>query len=286
MKPWHQSWIEDMLICPERYRRSHETDEQPGTSASALQGTAVHVAVAAALFNLQNDGLFHTPVAIGKDAKVRFTSMVRDDRLDAEDPIPWGEHAIEERAAEVYVMAEALWNRMPLILEQHGEPLFIEHEFYDVPLGPCECAQAVGPGEFFHHKDCPDYHNIRLEGTWDLLTAGHVLIDWKTSARGWPPERENSKLQPLIYALGVEHVTGKWPNAFIYYIVDRQGKIQTRPVSLDKKRLAFLDATLPELERMRREGIYPLNPSSPLCSEAYCPWFLRGCPAKELKGAA
>jgi CRISPR/Cas system-associated exonuclease Cas4 (RecB family) len=279
MSTWHQSWIEDILICPERYRRNHETDEEPGTSAASLMGTAVHDAMAGGLNRLRVTGE-HLP--IDTYSKLVFNRLATEDR-NSEDPIPWRENVIAERTDEVSIMAKALWAKVPEILEKYGAPVSIEQEFSRVPLATCSCGEGI-TGEYFHRSGCVAAYGIELEGTWDVLTEYHWLIDWKTSDKGWPPGRENVKVQPLIYALAVEHLTGEWPHGFVYVIVTRKGKVSTREVNLDKKRLAYLEVNLPRLERMRREGIYPLNPSSSLCSPIYCPWYLRGCPAKEFKG--
>jgi PD-(D/E)XK nuclease superfamily len=264
MGTWHQSGIETILQCGEKYRRSYETDEEPGTSAGALQGRAVHFGVEQALGELKENGEFMRADIVGMVAQAKFYEEVKKDR-ETEDPIPWGEDALAERAEEVEMQGSALWEKMPYILEQWGGPQSVEFQFEDVPLNNL-------------------HPNVTLGGTWDMLSDQHKLIDWKTSDKGWRPGAEMSKLQPLVYARAVEHVTGEWPRGFLYVVVTRTGRVQLIPTPIGRERYEFLEATLPELERQREQKIYPLNPDSGLCSPVWCPWFLRGCPAAKLKG--
>jgi CRISPR/Cas system-associated exonuclease Cas4 (RecB family) len=262
MRTFRQSQIEDLLDCPERFRRSYLTDDQGGTSASALMGTAVHVALAEAQGELIDNGVMLAPWEVGILAEGYFETGVFFD-TQGEDPIAWRFGTIEERKEETRLMAEALWSKAPSIFESYGGPLVIEHTFSEAPL----------------------LFDLGLDGTWDCLTDKHVLIDWKTSRSGWRPGKEKDKMQPLVYARGVEHVTGRPPEGFVFVIVNRKGKIQVLEVDVSPQRVAYLEKLLPPLARMVDNGIFPMNPASSLCNEIYCPWFLRGCPAGPLKGA-
>jgi PD-(D/E)XK nuclease superfamily len=258
---WRQSEIEDMLICPERSRRNNHTGELAGTSASILMGNAVHETIASSLVALRDWGLWDEPYEVGEIAREHFVDLTVSDE-QADDPINWRPGTFEERAAQVEVMATALWEHMPGFLELWGEPLLIEHTFSKAPV----------------------LYDIGLEGTWDLLTDKYVLVDWKTAKTSWRPGREITKVQPIVYARGVEHVTGRWPEAFYFVVVNRRGDIRVKPVDCSKERYKFLEAQLPPLERMRLNNIYPMNPTSPLCNAEDCPWFTRGCPAGKFKG--
>lgn len=262
MKTWRQSEIEAMLICPERFRRNSLTDEEAGTSASRLMGTAVHEIMAESLLELRDWGNYDLPHQVGGWALNKFHRLVQEDK-ESEDPILWSEGAIELRSQEVETMASSLWAKMPGILETWGHPLIIEHTFSEAPV----------------------LFDLGLDGTWDLLTDKHVLIDWKTSKNSWRPGIEMSKAQPIVYAKGVEHVTGEWPTAFIFIVVNRKGVVNFKPVPIGPERFNFLVENLPRLERMRLNGIFPMNPTSPLCNEDDCPWWSRGCPASSFKGA-
>lgn len=261
---WRQSGIEDMLICPEQFRRKNVVGEADMNSASNLMGTAVHDAVAAALYELGDLGVYAEPNEVGASACVTFQILVEEDR-QSEDPIPWREGSLDEREREVERMAAALWDQMPGLLDRWGAPVSIEQPFSDVPSG---------------------INDLKFQGTWDLLTDEHVLVDWKTSAKPWAKYKAPKKVQPLVYARAVEHLTGRWPELFVFVVVTREGRVQQVPVKLPRERYRFLERTLPELERMRAEGIFPLNADSALCSEIYCPFYNRGCPAKELKELA
>lgn len=261
MNTWRQSQIEDMLICPERYRRNNLTGEVAGTSASALMGTAVHQAIAGSLVALRDWGLLDEPHSVGDFAKQRFDFLASEDET-CDDPINWRPGTFEERADQVEVMASALWAKMPGILETWGAPFLIEHTFSKAPV----------------------LFDLGLDGTWDLLTDRWWLIDWKTTKNSWRPGREITKVQPIVYARGVEHVTGEWPTGFIFVVVNRRGVVSIKPVDCSKERYKFLEAQLPPLERMRLNNIYPMNPTSGLCNADDCPWFTRGCPAANFKG--
>jgi len=264
MFQWRQSTIGDMLICPERFRRAHVVGEADMNSAASLMGTAVHEAIASGLLALLHNGEWYEPQDVARNALIRFQHLVAMDSLE-QDPIPWREGLLDERINDVERMAASLWSQMPGLLERWGGPLSVEHTFSGVPLTP---------------------DGIKGQGTWDLLTDKHVLIDWKTSEKPWPKWKAAKKLQPLVYAQAVEHETGRWPEAFVFIVVTREGRVQQLPVNVNRERYRFLEATLPQLERMRLSNIYPLNPDSALCSEVYCPFYNRGCPAKQLKELA
>jgi hypothetical protein len=261
---WRQSGIETMLQCPEKFRRLNVEREHDMNSASNLMGTAVHEAIAYALMYLKFNGDYESAGFIGLQAQDAFRELVENDR-NGQDPIPWRDGSLEDRLDEVDRMAAALWDQMPGILERWGAPLSIEQPFSDVPSG---------------------IFGITFQGTWDLLTDKHVLIDWKTSTKPWPKYKAPKKVQPLVYARAVEHLTGRWPEGFVFVVVTREGRVQQIPVNVSRERYVFLERTLPELERMRLNGIYPLNADSALCSPDYCPFYNRGCPAKELKELA
>jgi hypothetical protein len=261
---WRQSGIETMLQCPEKFRRSSIEREADMNSAASLMGDAVHEAVAWNLGDLKSLGLYQEPTKVAAEAQSHFQRLVEQDRLGS-NPIPWRDGSLEDREAEVGRMAGALWDQMPAILDKWGAPVSIEQPFDGVPSG---------------------IFDISLQGTWDLLTDKHVLVDWKTSKQPWQKYKAPKKVQPLVYARAVEHTTGRWPEGFVFVVVTREGRVQQIPVSVSKERYRFLEQTLPELERMRLNGIYPLNADSALCSDLYCPFYDRGCPAKELKELA
>lgn len=262
MRTFRQSQIEDLLDCPERFRRSYLTNDQGGTTAASMMGTAVHIAMAEAQAHLIETGEVLSLNEVGRLAVLNFDAGIEFD-TQSEDPILWRADQKEGRRAEVQVMAEALWKKTPSIFETYGGPLVIEHTFSKAPV----------------------LYDLGLDGTWDCLTDEHVLIDWKTSRSGWRPGRARDKVQPLVYARGVEHVTGQAPKGFVYVIVSRKGKIQVFEVDVSPKRIAYLESLLPPLQRMLDLNIFPMNPGSNLCNEVYCPWFLRGCPSGPMKGA-
>lgn len=262
MRTFRQSQIEDLLDCPERFRRSYLTDDQGGTTAAAMMGTAVHIAMAEAQAHLIETGEALEPWEVGILAEGYFDAGVEFD-TQAEDPIDWRPGFMEVRRDEVRVMAEALWKKTPSIFESYGGPFMIEHTFSEAPI----------------------LFDLGLDGTWDCLTDKHVLIDWKTSRSGWKPGKEKDKVQPLVYARGVEHITGRWPEGFVFVVASRKGKVQVFEVDVSPQRVAFLGRLLPPLQRLIDNGIFPMNPASSLCNEIYCPWFLRSCPAGAMKMA-
>jgi hypothetical protein len=262
MRTLRQSQIEDLLDCPERFRRSYLTGEQGGTSAAAMMGTAVHVAMADAQGHLLDTGELLSVEEVGWLAEGYFDTGVEFD-TQAEDPILWRFGTKEARREETRVMAEALWKKAPSIFESYGGPFMIEHTFSEAPI----------------------LFDLGLDGTWDCLTDQHWLIDWKTSRSGWKPGKEKDKVQPLVYARGVEYVSGRAPKGFVFVVVNRKGSVSVREVDVSPQRIAFLEKLLPDLQRLIDNGIFPMNPSSNLCNEIYCPWFLRGCLAGPMKGA-
>jgi hypothetical protein len=275
MGNWRQSSLNTMMTCPERFRRQYLVGEETGTSAAALIGTAVHKAAENALCGLM-EGIEPLAIDCQEWAASAFDRLVEEDR-QGPDPIPWTcQETLDERRAEVVGLAR-LWAGHALeIVERHGFPTMVEQQFKDLPF------------TMYHDPDAPlssPPRQITLTGTMDCATDRHVLIDWKTATRNWKPGRALKQLQAIFYAAAYEELTGIWPEQFVFVVLTRGStkRLYEHVVPLPAEKKDLLVRLLVEYDKQKAKGIFPLNTTSNLCSEEYCP-FWKTCPASVLGG--
>jgi len=113
-----------------------------------------------------------------------------------------------------------------------------------------------------------------LIGEFDLTVVSegvHTIVDWKTSARRWPPGKVRTDLQPTCYLWADYHRTGNANARFRFDVVTKAktpacDQYPTRREPDEFVRLAELVRVLER--RIEAEAFHPVDSS----------WECKGCP--------
>ena len=247
-----QSWLKDMLLCPDRSRFSVT---QPGfrtTNDSAAIGTAVHSGIEAVLSN-------HCSPT---DAYV--LSLARFSELEAEgikhtnvDPESWHRHVV------------GLTNA------------WVKDVYPLVPLGgSCEKKFEVSTGQFVNG------YELWFEGTMDYLHESGIW-DWKTAARKYSLlEKQSQDIQSSIYSYaGHELGVTTEKTVFNFGVMIRVNNPYGQIVSVSRSK-AHSDFVIKQAMSAVAYGFamtngtgiptderWLINDQHYLCSERWCPWW-------------
>ena len=247
-----QSWLKDMLLCPDRSRFSVT---QPGfrtTNDSAAIGTAVHSGIEAVLNNTCS-------VSDAPDVSlIRFRELedlgIRHTNVDPES---WHRHVV------------GLTNA------------WVKDVYPLVPLGgSCEKQFEVPTGQSVNG------YELWFEGTMDYLHESGIW-DWKTAARKYSLlEKQSQDIQSSIYSyaghkLGVTTEKTVFNFGVMIRVNNPYGQIVS--VSRSKAHSDFvikqaMSAVAYGFAMTNGTGIptderWLINDQHYLCSERWCPWW-------------
>ena len=108
--------------------------------------------------------------------------------------------------------------------------------------------------------DLPMGGNLHFRGTVDRLDrrsdGSYEVVEYKTNAEGWTPERTASDLQMTLYALGMRRAL-KVPAVTLRYHFLSNGEL--RPVSRSAEQLAAAETLIDEIGSKIREKFYAPN---------------------------
>jgi len=120
-----------------------------------------------------------------------------------------------------------------------------------------QAAETVGTEVDF---DLPMGGNLHFRGTVDRLDrrsdGSYEVVEYKTNAEGWTPERTASDLQMTLYALGMRRAL-KVPAVTLRYHFLSNGEL--RPVSRSAEQLAAAETLIDEIGSKIREKFYAPN---------------------------
>ena len=247
-----QSWLKDMLLCPERSRLSVVKSEFKTNNDSAVIGTAVHAGIEAVLtkkcslsevdeFSLQAFKVFEAE-------GIKHTNV---------DPSSWHSHVVNLSNA----WARDIYPKVP-----QG--------------GSSEVKFSVPTGSYVN-----DYE-LWFEGTMDYLHEDGIW-DWKTAARKYSlSEKQSQDVQSSIYTfagtkLGVLNDCSSFNFGVMIRERDAYGQIIT--VNRTKAHTDFvikqaMSAVAYGFAMTNGTGIptdnrWLINDQHYLCSERWCPWW-------------
>ena len=244
-----QSWLNDLLICPERARLGLEMpDWRTGSEATAI-GTGMHTAIQEVLEgDLQADMSEFVPRA--EDAVFHELGAVR--REDYSD---------EEVKVFVASMSES----------------FLDGILPDVELGgECEGSFAVTTNALVGG------YRLGFTGTMDYVTPSGVIWDWKTASRAYSyTEKQKMSIQASVYALAMQSISPDlgYPVDFRYGVMLRQAK--------PKAQIVYTERSANQIEWLIRQAANAVrqcmhmshgmawlqNDQHNLCSEKWCPYW-------------
>ena len=245
-----QSWLGDVMLCPERARLGQQMPNMRGGSDATIMGTAVHHAIERTLEEHHDiDADFMTEIALNKFSDLRTTEV-------------WKETNIDPNKYEVFIgsMCESFLNDIYPTVERGGRT---EYQFA-YPLGLEVDGWAVW-----------------CEGTMDYVDPNGVVYDWKTASRAYNArEKQSTAIQPTVYAGAVVALGwSEFPVDFRYGVMIRQEKPRGQVVHVhrNESHLRWLKHTVkPLITNALKTGAdnhWIMNDTHNLCSERWCSFW-------------
>lgn len=241
-----QSWLNDVIICPERARFKIVAPELSGPSDATIMGTAVHHAI-------------ETVLAGGSVDVMRETALIHWWSLQAQ-PHKRTSLDPDKGEAQITAMCEAFVNDILPSVALGGE---IEMSF-KVPSG-----LTIG-----------DY-DVWYEGTMDYVDPNGVVWDWKTASRPYYlKEKQSQSVQATVYSHAVVKLgMSSYPVDFRYGVMVRQEKpkAQIGVLARTHEHHEWLSHTIKPIVQtamvMSAERNWIMNDTSALCSEKWCDYW-------------
>lgn len=242
-----QSWLNDLIICPERARFKLSKPELSGPSDATIMGTAIHYGIEQVLGGALASDMADMAVAHWEQLK---QEPYKQTNLDP-----------EKGEAHIRSMAEAFITGILPEVQLGGE---IEYGF-KFPLGMMVNDWSVW-----------------CEGTMDYVQPNGVIWDWKTASRPYyAKEKQSQSIQATVYAAAlVQQLKTGYPVDFRYGVMIRQDKPRSQIVYLKRTaehhRWLMHNVKPPVLMALRlgmETNNWIMNDTSALCSEKWCPYW-------------
>lgn len=255
-KVWvRQSWLNDVMICPERSRLGVIMPEWRTGSDATHIGTAVH------------RGIEHH---LGGGDNCGAVALEELERLIVEEPFRVNStNGVEHMREYVASLMDTFFSDIAPHVEIGGR---VEQTFgvklYDMPEDtsvPFDCQQSVWLG-----------------GTIDYIEPNGVIWDWKTAARKYSQgEKQRQSIQASAYVLAcVENGwTTDFPVRFNYGVMTRTSKSvgQIVPVVRTKQHVDWfkhqVQSVVQSCLSLGLDNQWIVNDQHGLCSEKWCPYW-------------
>lgn len=117
---------------------------------------------------------------------------------------------------------------------------------------------------------------IPVIGYMDIMTADGIPGDFKTSAYQWSQDKAREELQPTFYLAALNQAGYTVPGLrFRHYVVTKakQPKAQVLEHQRTWDEILWLYELIQRVWNAIEKEVYPLNPSSWLCSPKYCSFW-------------
>lgn len=242
---FRQSWIKNLVGCPEQARRLYFDEIEDWETDAASVGTAVHSAIEQALKLPQDGTVFEDDVAQSFHNAFSHQMALPNFRwvkYDEDQARSFGERCARKWYQEMYHQLE------PEVVELRFENLLV-------------------------HED--EIRKIFLEGTIDYIDKHFGIVDWKTAGRPWTAwsVKQNQK-QADVYSLAAA-MLGLLPDSplkFTFCVMNPDG-IQTFPADLSAANWRWIvRSTLNAAKLIEANAqAWPVDDSYFLCSEKWCP---------------
>lgn len=241
-----QSWLNDLIICPERARFKVAKPEMSGPSDATIMGTAMHYGIETILAGGNPSDMLDTVLAHWEELKkepYKVTSL---------DP--------DKAVAQITGMCEAFkTDIMPNVV--FGGQIEMRFSF---PLGI-----TVG-----------DY-DVWCEGTMDYIDPNGVIWDWKTASRPYyMKEKQSQSIQATVYTAAAVHLgLSSYPAEFRYGVMIRQEKpkaqigVLHRTMEHQQWLMHNVKPIIQTAMVMGMDRNWLMNDTSALCSEKWCDYW-------------
>jgi hypothetical protein len=160
-----QSWLNDLIICPERARLKLVKPELSGPSDATIMGTALHYGIEQVLAGA-------SPAVLGTIALEHWEELkAQPYKVTNLDP--------DKSVGQILGMAEAFVDGILPTVQLGGD---VEYKF-KYPMGITV-----------------DDWEVWCEGTMDYLQPNGAIWDWKTSSRTYyAKEKQSQSIQATVY---------------------------------------------------------------------------------------
>lgn len=247
-----QSWLNDMIICPERARLGKANPQLRVNTDATNLGTALHHGIETVLKGEVSDYDTMLEQVQGKHAELMQQ--------------PYRRTNVKEEHEQDYLrsMSQAFYEGILPNVEVGGK---VEERF---------CVPLSTEGEWWVYGD----YGIWLEGTMDYVSPSGVIWDWKTASRAYnAAEKQRSSIQASVYATACVRMglCDDFPVDFRYGVMQRNLTPKHQIVNLVRNHSHYM--WLGHMVRgavkagMDPQGPWLMNESSNLCSEAWCPFW-------------
>lgn len=243
-----QSWLNDLVTCPERARFKLVRPELSGPTDATIMGTAVHHAIEMHL-NSSCDTGDMGDVAMTKFQELK-TKPYKQTNLDP-----------DKHETHIRSMCTAFIQDILPQVELGGET---EYGF-KVPTGIVV-----------------DGWGVWLEGTMDYVQPDGTVWDWKTASRAYNArEKQSTAIQATVYATALHKMAlTEYPATFKYGVMIRgeNPKGQVLSVSRNGAHENWLMNNIRSAVQMAtRMGVvesnWTMNDTHFLCSERWCSYW-------------
>lgn len=244
-----QSWLNDMVICPERARLGVTRPEFRTGSDATIMGTSIHTGIEAVLNGTAGN----------------FDEMLQSvtNNFDELQKTGYKKTNIDETKIPDYLrsMSSAFYEEILPKVELGGK---VEH-YFKVPLG----------------ITVQDY-SVWLEGTMDYIAPSGLIWDWKTSSRPYYiKDKQKSAIQPTVYGYAAvkEGLSNGEVTRFNYGVMVRTEdvKSQIAPITRTESHYNwlkyFVRGAVGSCIKVGSDTEWFMNDSSTLCSSSWCSYW-------------
>lgn len=248
-KIWvRQSWLNDVMICPERARLSVVLPDWRRDSDSTIVGTSVHTGIENILNGDTQESATQAAVkemdTLCENSKFVFTSMTSTDEMR---------------------------NYVKTLVGT-----FVSDVLPSVKLGG-RTEQTFGV------KLCDTQdHEVWLGGTIDYIDPEGVIWDWKTAGRKYSQgEKQKQSIQATAYSIACTENgwSPGWPVRFNYGVVTRASRSvgQIVPILRTSNHADWfkhqVESVLTTFYGVGLDNRWMVNDQHGLCSERWCPYW-------------
>ena len=242
-----QSWLNDLIICPERARFKLAKPDMSGPSDATIMGTALHYGIEQVLGGADVSSI--TDLALQHWEQLKLEPYKTTNLNPAESE------------GQIRGMAQAFVDSILPNVKLGGD---IEYKF-EFPMGFMVNEWAVW-----------------CEGTMDYVDPDGVIWDWKTSSRTYyAKEKQSQSIQASVYAAAlVQQLKVGYPVDFRYGVMIRQETPKAQIVymtrTLEHHRW-LMHIIRPAILTGLRLGVmdsnWIMNDTSALCSPQWCDYW-------------
>lgn len=242
-----QSWLNDLIICPERARFKLDKPEMSGSTDATIMGTAVHYGIESFLLGQIDAGLIQE-IAFDKWRELKEQ--------------PYKTTNLDPNMATMHIASMTTAWEMDIMpsVQLGGE---VEKKF-SFPMN-------MTVGEW----------SVWCEGTMDYVQPDGVIWDWKTASRTYyAKEKQSQAIQPTVYCAALNRERNmEYPMEFRYGVMIRQEKPKAQVVNIQRTESHerwLMHTIKPALTTAIRIGVnnnWIMNDTTALCSENWCDYW-------------